>query len=370
VVAPNVDTLYSTAAFDLSAGDLIVTVPHVDPGRYWSFSFYDPLVIAYSDVYRANETRFGDNFAVLGSVSGSPAGNYTFRWLQRWKIWPSVEEPALIIDSPVAYGILLIRILVRNNGSDLAQAREIINSCNLTKVEGQPQLIDNNTLPLSLATFANITFANTSAASASVSLLELTARTLNASAPFNVTNPASVVSELEAAGVYEGSYHRPANVNLTALTNVGLAALSASAATDFLKLNNGWIRLALQGLYGNNYLARAFVASTGYLALVESEVIYPSYSANLSLASGKAYLYTFSIKPPLGTTGFWSLTMYNTEGFLVANPVNVYTIGDRSNLTYPNGSPVYGTKSSTSNGSFQVLIQSAATPPPANWTHK
>jgi hypothetical protein len=323
-------------------------------------------VIAYSDVYRANETRFGDNFAVLGSIPGSPAGNYTLRWLQSWKIRPCVEETAMIVDSPVAYGILLIRVLVRNNGSDLAQVREIIDSCKLTKAEGQPRLIDSDTPPLSLATFANI-----STASVPVGLLELMARTLDACPPFNVTNPASVVRELEAAGVYGGSYHSPADVNLTASTNDALATLSASTATYFLELNNGWVRLALQGLYGNNYLARAFVAATGYLALVESEVIYPSYrGANLSLASGEAYLYTFSTKPPLGTTGFWSLTMYNTEGFLVANPVNVYTVGDRSNLTYPDGSPVYGTESSTSDGSFQVLVQSAATPPPANWTRK
>jgi hypothetical protein len=317
-------------------------------------------------VYRANETRFGDNFAVLGSIPGSPAGNYTLRWLQRRKIRPSIEETATIIDSPVAYGTLLIRILVRNNGSDLAQAREIINSCSLTKAEGRPRLIDNDTPPLSLTTFANI-----STASVPVGLLELTARTLDACPPFNVTNSASVVRELETAGLYGGSYHSPSDVNLTASTNDALAALSASAASDFLELNNGWVRLALQGLYGNNYLARAYVAATGYLALVESEVIYPSYSgANLSLASGEAYLYTFSTKPPLGTTGFWSLTMYNTEGFLVANPVNVYAIGDRSNLTYPDGSLVYGTESSASDGSFQVLIQSTATPPPANWTQK
>lgn len=272
----------------------------------------------------------------------------------------------MTIDSPVAYGTLLIRILVRNNGSDLAQVREIIDSCNLTKAEGRQRLLDTDIPPLSLATFANI-----SAASVPVGLLELTARTLDTCPPFNVTNPASVVRELEAAGVYGSSYHSHADVNLTASTNDALAALSASAATNFLELNNGWVRLVLQGLYSNNYLARAYVAATGYLALVESEVIYPSFSgANLSLASKEAYLYTFSTKPPLGTTGFWSLTMYNTEGFLVANPLNVYAIGDRSNLTYPDGSPVYGTESSTSDGSFQVLIQSAANPPPANWTQK
>ena len=42
VGGPNVDTLYSTGFFDLSGGSLIVTVPEVDQGRYWSFAFFDP----------------------------------------------------------------------------------------------------------------------------------------------------------------------------------------------------------------------------------------------------------------------------------------------------------------------------------------
>jgi hypothetical protein len=41
-VGSNADTIYSFALFDLSAGDLTVTVPEVDAGRYWSFSFFDP----------------------------------------------------------------------------------------------------------------------------------------------------------------------------------------------------------------------------------------------------------------------------------------------------------------------------------------
>ena len=42
VVLPNVDTLYSTAVFDLSEDDVVVTVPQVDANRYWNFGFYDP----------------------------------------------------------------------------------------------------------------------------------------------------------------------------------------------------------------------------------------------------------------------------------------------------------------------------------------
>jgi hypothetical protein len=229
-----------------------------------------------------NESRFGDDFTVIGSIPGSRAGNYTLRWLQRQKIWPAVEKNEMIIDSPVAYGTLLVRVLVRNNGSDLTQAQKIIESCNLTKAEGEPGCVDADIPPLSLETFANISTGNIPQG-----LLVLAARTLDACPPFNVTNPASVVSELEAAGVYGGSYHSYSNVNLTTSINDALAAISASTTTYFQELNNGWVQLAFQGLYGNNYLARAFVSVNDYLALVKSETLYPMYAATgLSLASG------------------------------------------------------------------------------------
>ena len=54
-----------------------------------------------------------------------------------------------------------------------------------------------------------------------------------------------------------------------------------------------------------------------------------------------------------------------------ANPLDRYSLGDRSNLTYPDGSPVYGGPNSASTDTpFQILIQSHATPPPQNWTSK
>lgn len=40
VVRPNVDTLYSLAILDLSAGDLVIEVPNITD-RYWVFPFYD-----------------------------------------------------------------------------------------------------------------------------------------------------------------------------------------------------------------------------------------------------------------------------------------------------------------------------------------
>jgi hypothetical protein len=42
-------------------------------------------------------------------------------------------------------------------------------------------------------------------------------------------------------------------------------------------------------------------------------------------------------QPPV--TAFWSITMYNLEYNLVANPINRYSLGDRSGMkTAPDGS--------------------------------
>ncbi len=41
VIRPNVDTLYSRVAVDLSQTDVVITVPPIDDGRFYIFPFYD-----------------------------------------------------------------------------------------------------------------------------------------------------------------------------------------------------------------------------------------------------------------------------------------------------------------------------------------
>ena len=41
VVAPNVDTLYGYAIYDLAVENVEITVPSIS-GRFFAFSFYDP----------------------------------------------------------------------------------------------------------------------------------------------------------------------------------------------------------------------------------------------------------------------------------------------------------------------------------------
>ena len=50
VVRPNVDTIYAEAIFDLSATDVVLTLPAMEEDRFYLAAFYDPSVIPVCSV--------------------------------------------------------------------------------------------------------------------------------------------------------------------------------------------------------------------------------------------------------------------------------------------------------------------------------
>ncbi|KAK5698080.1 hypothetical protein LTR97_007040 [Elasticomyces elasticus] len=118
---------------------------------------------------------------------------------------------------------------------------------------------------------------------------------------------------------------------------------------------------------GTAIIPRAITAAALYLQVTPANALYPTLgSTQTSLTEGEAYVFTFSGRPPVADNGFWSLTMYDDSGYLVANAENTWAVGDRSNITFADGGRVYG--NGTADGSFQVLVQDAGVPPPTNWT--
>jgi hypothetical protein len=185
-------------------------------------------------------------------------------------------------------------------------------------------------------------------------------------------NTASIRHAISNAGIYGGSYHQPPDLNLTLAYDLAIFALQSSVATVFKPFNNGWHHSVPQGLFGDKFIDRAITADSAYLELTDGQVLYAmTENQQMQLSSDKSYLYTFSGRPPLASDGFWSLTLYNADGYLVANSLNKYEVGDRSNITYPDGTLVYGNNSATtSDGFFQGLVQGANVGPPNNWTNK
>ncbi|KAN0095632.1 DUF1214 domain containing protein [Hyaloscypha variabilis] len=355
VVLPNVDTLYSTALYDLSQNDLRVTIPDIGPDRYWSFAFYDP---------------FGNNFATISSIHNDPGGEYLLQYVEggAWGFQPLVSgdgssEYQGYVNSPTIDGTILGRILVKNDIQDVTHVQSYINASNALSI------------PRKSSTSASLTARNLepySTEATPLAILNLLANFFDTNPPFNIS--AAAVEDLNTAildaGIYGGSYHQPPDLDLLEAYDLAVSALQDSVSTIFKPFNNGWHHSVPQGLFSDNYIDRAATAATAYLELTSDQVLYAmTENQQMQLSSNESYLYNFSGRPPLANDGFWSLTLYNADGYLVQNALNKYSVGDRSNITFPDGTLVYGNDSARGDGVFQVLFQAASVEPPKNWTN-
>jgi hypothetical protein len=106
---------------------------------------------------------------------------------------------------------------------------------------------------------------------------------------------------------------------------------------------NGWgVITSTIGTYGTDYLQRATIALAGLGANLAADAIYPVVFAD---ADGKPfdgtsrYVWHLTAEEVPPVNAFWSLTLYDSEGFQVANELNRYAIGDRDALEFgPDGS--------------------------------
>jgi hypothetical protein len=119
--------------------------------------------------------------------------------------------------------------------------------------------------------------------------------------------------------------------------------LMAWKVATLARVVNGWsMNTDTMGVYGNYYLKRAIVAQQGLGANLPEDAIYP---LNLADESGRpldgANNYTLhfdkSDLPP--ANAFWSVTLYDAQGFQVANALDRFAVSSWMPFKYnPNGS--------------------------------
>ena len=108
---------------------------------------------------------------------------------------------------------------------------------------------------------------------------------------------------------------------------------------------NGWVMNTDSGVYGANYLKRGAVAMFEIGMNLPEDSIYPDTGIT-PLDGHNKYAIHFAkgALPPVNE--FWSVTIYDLQGFTVLNPTDRYTLGDRSNLK------------SNADGSLDIYLQS------------
>jgi hypothetical protein len=106
---------------------------------------------------------------------------------------------------------------------------------------------------------------------------------------------------------------------------------------------NGWRIMAHSiGNYGTDYLARACVELIGLGANLPEDAIYPIVYVDADgepFSGANRYVWHFDHDQLPPVRAFWSLTLYDDEGFQVANELDRFAIGDRNDLEFaPDGS--------------------------------
>lgn len=93
---------------------------------------------------------------------------------------------------------------------------------------------------------------------------------------------------------------------------------------------NGWsMNTDSMGVYGNYYLKRAIVAMVGLGANQAEDAIYPLNYADADgqpLSGEKNYVLRFEKNELPPANAFWSVTMYDADGFQTANELNRFAI--------------------------------------------
>jgi hypothetical protein len=130
-----------------------------------------------------------------------------------------------------------------------------------------------------------------------------------------------------------------------------LKAMRAKLPT-LARVVNGWqMNTDTVGVYGNYYLKRAVVALVGLGANLPEDAVYP---LNIGDADGKPltgankYVQHFTKDEIPPAKAFWSVTLYDKDGFPSANELKRNAIGDRDALKY------------NADGSLDLYIQHAS----------
>jgi len=327
VVRPNFDTLYSNAWLDLTRGPVVVSAPDTEE-RYYLL----PMMDMWTDVFAVPGKRTSGtaaaNFAVV------PAG-----W--KGKLPKGVER----IESPTPYAWIIGRTQT-NGPKDYAAVHKVQDGYKVTplsqwgKKASTQKFTSDPTVDMKTPPLVQV---NTMPAAKYFSYgVELMKRN-----PPHITDW-SQVARLKRIGIVPGK-----SFDLDKTPPAVKAGLER-AAVDGLKqmqeklstlgrVVNGWLmNTDTMGVYGDYYLKRAMVAMVGLGANQPEDAIYPlcvSDAAGKPLDGENKYVLHFSKDELPPVEAFWSVTMYDAEGFQVANKLNRFAIGDRDELKYnPDGS--------------------------------
>jgi len=346
VIRPNSDTLYSTSWLDLSKEPVLLHVPDTH-GRYYVMQVMD----AWSETIAAPGKRTTGTaegwFAIVGPG---------------WKGTLPAGMRAIV--SPTNTVWLLGRTQA-NGTADYDYVHAIQGGYQLALLSHYPQVQP----PLGLFDLAALRERSAArppaqvARMTAVEFFKLLAELLKTSPPHPID--AVMMEQLAKLGIKPGQSFQAETLGVELLKALEEGAQSALAFLDSFEKNvtvgqTGWTLPQRTGRYGTHYVARALTARYLLGANPPEDAVYVGCRQDASgkLLTGSArYLMHFEKNAMPPVRAFWSVTMYDEQGYFVGNSIHRFTIGDRDPLKF------------NPDGSLDLYIQHDAPPPErqSNW---
>jgi len=314
VVRPNFDTLYSSGWLDLTKEPVVVSVPDTG-GRYYLL----PMLDMWTDVFASPGWR----------TTGTAAANF----LVTPPAWTGAVPPDITrIAAPTPY-VWIIGRTKTDGPADYDAVHKIQAGYKITplsqwgKEPVTPEVkidpsVDMKTPPkVQVDTMpADKYFA-------------LASDILKLQPPHITDEP--IIARLKRIGFEPGKSFELDTADPTVKKGLESAPGDAQALmrwkmSTLARVVNYWsMNTDTMGVYGNYYLKRAIIAQQGLGANLPEDAIYP---LNLGDSEGKpldgAHAYTIhfdkNATPP--AQAFWSITLYDDDGFQIANPLNRFAV--------------------------------------------
>ncbi|QEX15446.1 hypothetical protein FRZ44_07300 [Hypericibacter terrae] len=319
VTAPNADTLYTTAFFDVGQEPWVLSIPDMK-GRYALM----PMLDGWTNVFQVPGKRTTGTGAQTYAITGPGWSGTLPAGVKQYK-------------SPTDIVWLLGRIYCTGTPEDYAAVHALQDEFKLVPLSSYgkdytpPVGTVDPSIDMKTAVREQV---NAMDADAYFTLLaQLMKRNPPAAAD------AAEVARYARIGLVPGQDFDPGKLDADFKKRIPTIAFDRIMLQ--FKVNkaitaiNGWIYTTKGGVYGTNYLLRAFVTAIGLGCNRPQDAIYPT---SMKDAAGDAYdgAHKYVIHFAKGRTppakGFWSLTMYNKDYFFVANPINRYSISARQDL--------------------------------------
>ncbi len=314
VVRSNFDTLYSIAWLDLTKEPLVVSAPD-SAGRYYLL----PMLDMWTDVFASPGWR----------TTGTEAANF----LVTPPGWSgTVPDGFAHIAAPTSY-VWIIGRTKTDGPADYDAVHKIQAGYKVTPQSGwgsAPVPVPVKTDPTVDMKTPPMVQGDTMSAGA---FFAYAAELLKIHPPHITDQP--IIAQMKRIGITPGKSFDLSKLDPEVRKGVEGAPADAHQLMKWkiptlARVANGWsMNTDTMGVYGNYYLKRAIVSRVGLGANLPEDAIYP---LNLGDAEGKpldgANKYTIHFEkgatPPVDA--FWSITLYDSDGFQVGNVLNRFAV--------------------------------------------